>query len=261
MSAATQMTNQLNHELSLYIPHVFPNFTREYIASIFQNLSLGYVDHVDLVPKQDRFGKSYNAAYVHFAEWFEGPATENFQERVVNPNKEARIVHDEPWFWIVLENKSKKHEPGARKPTLDLSEEPAVSMIPIAPGLSEIKLSPEMYDEIDALIAEHFNEPMDISCDFLEDDIQCENTQLRSAINMHFKHANECHAKIAEMQKENNELHNKIADLTLALQAAEMELDEARQENLEQALELEETHQKIFMLEGLVEEGLVVEEE
>jgi hypothetical protein len=251
MSAATQMTNQLNHELSLYIPHVFLNFTAEYIANVFQNLGLGYVDHVDLVLKQDKYGKNYNAAYVHFAEWFEGPATQHFQERVVDPNKEARIIHDEPWYWIVLENKSKKREPGARKQTLDLSEEPAVSMIPIAPGLSQIKLSPEFNDEIDALIAEHFNEPMDVSCEFLEDELQSENTQLqsentqlRSAIDMHVNHANECHAKMAEMRTENNKLHDKIAELTLALQAAEMELDEMRQENFEQAVELDEAHQE-----------------
>jgi hypothetical protein len=229
--------HQIDSGLSLYIPHVFPNFTREYIANIFQLIGLGRVDHVDLVAKQDKSGKMYNAAYVHFAEWFDCPATENFQERVLNPDKEARIVHDDPWYWIVLENKAKKYEVGARKPTIDLN--------------------PVTLDEIDALIAEHFNEPMDISCEFIED---TNIAKLQTAVNTHFNHANECHTKMAELQRLNDDLHDRIAELTLALQATEMELDEARQDNLEQALGLDEARHKIFILEGLVEEGLVVEE-
>jgi len=163
MSSANQSTNQL---LSLYIPHVFPNFTTEYITGVFQTLDLGRVDHVDLVSKIDKNGKYYNAAYVHFAEWFDGPAAQNFQERVTNPNKEARIIHDEPWYWIVLENKTKKFEPGARKQTLDLSEEPKVTFVEIAPGLSKVVLSPQMSDEIDALIDEYYNLPIDAGCEF-----------------------------------------------------------------------------------------------
>lgn len=244
MSATYEMNTSNNsyevrQGLSLYIPHVFPNFTKEYIAKVFDDLVIGYVDHVDLVPKQDRFGKNYNAAYVHFAEWYERPATEHFQERVLNPNKEARIIHDDPWFWIVLENKSKKFEPGARKPIINLEQStPDVSMIEISPGVSEIVLSPQMQDEIDALIAEHFNEPIDASCEFLEDELRSENEKLRATISKNMLHANDCHTKIAELTLKNNELHNKIADLTLALQAMNLELDEARQE--------------IFLLEELI---------
>lgn len=257
MSASYEMntTNtsyELNHNLSLYIPHVFPNFTKEYIAKVFDDLVIGYVDHVDLVPKQDRFGRNYNAAYVHFAEWYEGPATEHFQERVVNPNKEARIIHDDPWFWIVLENKAKKFEPGARKPIINLA--PDVSMIEIAPGVSEIVLSTQMQDEIDALIAEHFNEPIDASCEFLEDDLRTENEKLRATISKNMLHANDCHTKMAQLTLENNNLHNKIADLTLALQAMELELDEARQENFDKEKELDEARQEIFLLEELTNE-------
>jgi len=228
MSYAIEINNhhQINSELSLYIPHVFPNFTTEYIANIFELIGLGRVDHIDLVAKQDKYGKNYNAAYVHFAEWFNCPATENFQERVINPNKEARIVHDDPWFWIVLENKAKKYEPGARKQTLDLSSKNPEDFVA------------EMHDEIDALIAECFNEPIDMSCEFEEYEVQTENTQL--------SYANEFHEKIAELRTKNNDLHNRIAELTLSLQANKLELDEARQ--------------NIFMLEGLVSEGLVVAE-
>ena len=91
--------------ISLYIPHVFKNIGEDRIAKIFDSLLLGKVSHVDFVPKTDRTGKSYNAVYVHFEYWYNTVAAGNFQKKVVNPEKEARLVYDEPWFWIVLENK------------------------------------------------------------------------------------------------------------------------------------------------------------
>ena len=96
------------HSLSLFVPYMFPNITQSRVAKIFILLHLGEVDHVDFVPKTDKNGKPYNAAYIHFHRWFECSAAINFQERVLNPNKEARIVYDEPWFWIVLENTAVK---------------------------------------------------------------------------------------------------------------------------------------------------------
>jgi hypothetical protein len=39
---------------------------------------------------------------------------------------EARVVYDEPWYWIVLENKARKHIPGERKPRIDLGT-PSIS--------------------------------------------------------------------------------------------------------------------------------------
>ena len=144
-----------SNNLSLYIPHVFPNLNESYIANVFQSLRIGLVHHVDLVRKSDRYGKPYNAAYIHFAEWYTGPAVENFVERVKNPAKEARIIYEDPWYWIVLENTGKKTVA-------------PVTMLPIAPGLSEIVLSPEYRDELDCMIAEIYNDDMDLTCDFID---------------------------------------------------------------------------------------------
>jgi len=203
MSSAT--TSQINSELSIYIPHVFPNFTTEYIAGVFETLDLGRVDHIDFVAKQDKNGKNYNAAYVHFAEWFDGPATEHFQERVINPNKEARIIHDEPWYWIVLENNAKKFEPGARKQTLDLSEESNLNFVEIASDLSP------MSDEIDTLIAECYNSPIDDSCEVDNyvyeelDRIKEENNHLKQELTLVYE---ELHRKTMEYTELEMELQN-----------------------------------------------------
>jgi len=94
--------------MSLYIPRVFPNYDGEAIAKVFESLRLGKVNRIDFVPKTGRDGKGYNAVYVHFEQWYDNVAARNFQARVVDPEQEARIVYDDPWFWIVFENKSQK---------------------------------------------------------------------------------------------------------------------------------------------------------
>ena len=114
--------------ISLYIPHVFPNFTKEDVMEVFENQKIGKVSHVDFVSKMGQDGKAYNAAYIHFEFWCDTIANRNFQARICDPTKEARVVYDEPWYWIVLENKARKYAAGERKPRIDLglSSKPVV---------------------------------------------------------------------------------------------------------------------------------------
>jgi hypothetical protein len=115
MSAITNM--------SLYIPHVFANISEDRIIDAFEGQSIGKVKNIDLVGKLGKDGKPYNAVYVHFEYWFDNSVARNFQERVLNPNKEARIVYEDPWFWIVLENKAQKHVSGSRKARIEIPQE------------------------------------------------------------------------------------------------------------------------------------------
>ena len=92
--------------MSLYIPHVFPNITEKRIVNIFHTLLLGKVSRVDFIPKTDVKGKPFNAAYVHFDYWYNNTAAHNFQVKVLDPQQEARLVYDDPWYWVVLENKA-----------------------------------------------------------------------------------------------------------------------------------------------------------
>jgi hypothetical protein len=112
--------------ISLYIPHVFPNFDKEYVAKAFKNI--GEVSQIDFVAKCDRNGNDFNAVYVHFNKWYSNKKASAFYDSVVDESKEARLCHDEPWYWIVLPNTAKKHIPGQRKPTLDLGESNAISI-------------------------------------------------------------------------------------------------------------------------------------
>jgi len=89
---------------------------------VFEDLGFGVVSRVDLVYKESDGGQAYNSAYVHFSKWFDSKTNISFQERVLNSEREARIVYDDPWYWIVLENKSKRHNSGDRKPTINITD-------------------------------------------------------------------------------------------------------------------------------------------
>jgi hypothetical protein len=110
------MSSQIAN-ISLYIPHVFANISKKVVAETFEDLRIGNVKRVDFVYKSGSNG-NFNAVYIHFNHWYDNVAARNFQERVINPNMEARIVYDEPWYWIVLENKTKKVS--GRKPRINL---------------------------------------------------------------------------------------------------------------------------------------------
>jgi hypothetical protein len=126
--------------ISLYIPHVFSNYTRGDVAYQFERLDIGEIDRIDFVSKIGSNNVPYNTAYIHFKYWNDNEAARNLQERVLNPNREARLMYDDPWYWIVLENKAKKFVPGDRKKRISLEEifktpnkEPEVEAAPLAP--------------------------------------------------------------------------------------------------------------------------------
>jgi hypothetical protein len=113
-------TNTAISNISLYIPHIFANYSEGMVAQVFEDLNIGKVKNIDFVSKMGQDGKEYHAAYIHFDYWCDTIAARNFQARVIDSKLEARVVYDEPWYWIVLENKSRKFVPGERKVRIDL---------------------------------------------------------------------------------------------------------------------------------------------
>lgn len=112
----------LNQLLSLYIPRVFSNIDDARVKAIFKSLDIGDVSHVDFVQKNNKNGKTYNSIYIHFSSWYDNKSAANFQENVLNPNKKAKLVYDDPWFWIVLENKSIKKEESQTDINVDVAK-------------------------------------------------------------------------------------------------------------------------------------------
>ncbi len=121
------MNASTTKNISLYIPRIFGNITEEMIKSTFEKSRIGKVNHVDIVSKLDSKFNPYFCAYVHFDYWFDNVASKNFYENVLNPEKEAKIFYNDPWYWKVYENKSTKQIVNGRKICLDLktsAEEP-----------------------------------------------------------------------------------------------------------------------------------------
>ena len=114
---ATKM-NQLDN-MSLFIPRISPNFTGDDIAKVFEKLKIGVVEMINFVPKIDRNGRRYKSAYIRFESWFEGTIAANFQARVLNPKKEARIVYDDPKYWVVLPDTQLNAYKNVWMPTVD----------------------------------------------------------------------------------------------------------------------------------------------
>jgi len=134
-------TNTEFSNISLYIPHIFANYSKDMVAKVFEDHNIGKVKNIDFVSKMGQDGKEYHAAYIHFEHWYWGLiATRNFQARVLDPKLEARIMYDDPWYWIVLENKARKFVPGERKVRIDLGT-PAKSTVSIPAPQAPVKVA------------------------------------------------------------------------------------------------------------------------
>ena len=50
---------------TLFIPRVFKNITRENIWTIFENLNLGEIWHVEMIPKISKTGEHYHQVSIN----------------------------------------------------------------------------------------------------------------------------------------------------------------------------------------------------
>lgn len=100
----------IDQSLSIYIKFVRNEYANEdYIKNVLYNLNIGKVKRVDFYPKGEvikysntTFGKS---AYIYMESWFNNITVEHLQERILgNDNREARIVHDDPEYWVLERN-------------------------------------------------------------------------------------------------------------------------------------------------------------
>jgi len=97
---------------SICIPRVFNNISNQKIVGTFEKLQIGKVEKLDIVWKTGRDGSSFKMAFIHFSEWnMRSPAALKLREDIENPKVEAKLVYDDPWYWIVLPNNSDINKP------------------------------------------------------------------------------------------------------------------------------------------------------
>jgi hypothetical protein len=94
-----------NNKLSLFIPRIVPEWaSQDMIVDKFKTLDIGTINRVDFLEKQSANGVKYFQAFLHFETWDDNAATRNIQERIYDSESSARLVYDEPWYWILLKN-------------------------------------------------------------------------------------------------------------------------------------------------------------
>lgn len=73
MSSSNSVSSAANVQLdalSVYIPYVYTNVSKQTIADAFQNANVGTVGKIDFVVKKDtKTNRDYHNCYVHFTEW------------------------------------------------------------------------------------------------------------------------------------------------------------------------------------------------
>ena len=91
---------------SICIPHVYKNISAAKIYSIFNDkYRLGRVSSVDIKRRTSNDKNLYNMVFVQFSEWNdENISAINLKKMIENPYEEARLVYDDPWYWVLLPN-------------------------------------------------------------------------------------------------------------------------------------------------------------
>ena len=102
--------------LTVYIPRINGYWADESkIREVFENQQLGTVKGVDFIYKkstaeirelrkkrQSENVKFTRSAIVHFTEWYDNAPVRALHAAINDPNNEARVVCDAPWYWLLL---------------------------------------------------------------------------------------------------------------------------------------------------------------
>jgi hypothetical protein len=94
-------------EPTICIPRVFPNISDRRIFAIFRELRVGFVEKIDMVPREGKDGKQYNMVFVKFRNWFVTDEASNAMRERLLSGEQVKIVYDESWFWKVSAHQQK----------------------------------------------------------------------------------------------------------------------------------------------------------
>lgn len=90
---------------SICIPHVYNNISNRRIYDVFNNYNLGTVSSIDVKRRTGTDRHLYKTVFVHFSEWnVNNVSAVNLKNMIDDPNMEAKLVYDDPWYWVLLPN-------------------------------------------------------------------------------------------------------------------------------------------------------------
>ena len=159
--------------ISLFIPHIFANYRKEDVIKVFEDKQIGKVNHIDYIKKFNK-GTDYYAAYIHFEYWYENAEAVKLNRDVLDTQKEARIMYEEPWYWIVLENKTPQKmntKSGDRKLRIDIKGLSS-SPVSISTPKSDVELTcPNAPIKQKQTVPFEYIEPVNLEGEFSDEDI------------------------------------------------------------------------------------------
>ena len=112
MNANAKNNSQIDFNLlpkncpSLCIPRVFANIGEARIRKIFEDISIGRIEEIDIIK-----GNKNNRVFIYLT-WNNTPDAQFVRNQVMT-GKDVKIIYDEPWFWMIsaARNQSSKPEP------------------------------------------------------------------------------------------------------------------------------------------------------
>jgi hypothetical protein len=166
-SAANASSNVQLDALSVYIPYVYTNVSKETIADAFQKANVGVVGKVDFVVKKDtKTNRDYHNCYVHFTEWSSSDYA-NQVRAAVESGEPIKLFYTLPakgrrgeqhFFWTILKNTYVKKTEQQQEPIVQASYVPTTPPgSPPATSQTITRKAPAMKRE-DSLSAADFEE-------------------------------------------------------------------------------------------------------
>jgi hypothetical protein len=174
-SASAASANVQLDTLSVYIPYVYTNVSKEMIADAFQKADVGTVGKVDFVVKKDtKTNRDYHNCYVHFTEWSSSDYANQIRATIESSESiklfytlpaKGRRSNEQQFFWTLLKNtytKKPEQQPSAvvqttYSPTTPPSSPPSTPSAPAkrrgsnAPAMartSSVQNQESAYEEI-----------------------------------------------------------------------------------------------------------------
>lgn len=138
------------------IPYVEKHINAKYIRNVFKRLEIADISNVDIQPNKN--DSEYNRVVMNIEQWYDNECTYNLIQRIKSTTHEARIMHDDPNWWILRENsvaekkKEKKIEKNIwKKAQLALKKQHYESIIEdyIQKKINDYKKSQEIEDSRD----------------------------------------------------------------------------------------------------------------
>lgn len=86
----------------VYIPRIHISYDDKFIRKTFEDLELGIIENIYSFNPHTKYSKYYSAM-ICFSYWnINNPAAVNLAEKILNDEMEARLVYDDPNYWVLL---------------------------------------------------------------------------------------------------------------------------------------------------------------